>query len=409
MARNRLFPTFWTVLFTVGLALNLLALAANHPERLQGWRGAGLAALLLVILGAYQWYTSGRIYRDQAISARSGLAALAAQLLALLPLVRWYDATFGWVGLALIFEVVSGLPRRGWPLPLAGVLLVLALGALPPEGGALEAGSVAVSLFLFVISLGIAVFIRLLNDQRDQLREALAQLERAHAALAESAVQQKGLAVLRERARLARALHDHLGRALVVMNVKLEAAQLLYARDAPAANHAAGDAELEATRLVIRETMAELRRALAGLRATTGPRDDLPAALRQMAGEVQARSGIALTVAIPPGLPSPPARASEALWYVGREALSNVERHAAAASATLTLCRDGDGWRLRIEDDGQGVAASDLGGPEHYGLLGMRERMQAVGGTLRVERGSAGGAVVEACLPAPDRPEARPA
>jgi signal transduction histidine kinase len=391
----RLFPAFWTALLVIGLVLNTLSLVANHAKRLSGWRGAGLGVLLLGMVAGYRWLSWGRIYRDRTISARRALIFVAVQLLALLLLVRWYDSSFGLFSLALLYQVIAGLPRRLWPLPLTGVLLVLVVGALASDGrGALDAGLVASSVILFVVNLGIALFIRLLNDQRDQLRIALAQLREAHAGLAASAAQQEELAVLRERARLARVLHDNIGHALVVMNVKLEAAQLLYARDPTR-----GDAELEATRTLIRSTMAELRRALANLRAPATSHDDLPAALQRLAHDLQARAGLDIRCVIRPDLPAVPAEAREALWYVAREALTNVERHAAAASATLSLDHTGDGWRLRVVDDGCGVTPAALVSPEHYGVIGMRERMQAIGGSLCIAPGAGGGTIVEAYLP----------
>jgi signal transduction histidine kinase len=391
----RFFPIFWTALFAIGLVLNTLGLVANHPERLYGWRGVGLGLLLVGMVVVYRWLCWGRIYRDGAISARRALIFIAVQLLILLLLVRWYDSSFGWFSLALLYQVIAGLPRHLWPLPLVGVLLVLIGGALVIDGrGGIDAGTVVSGVVLFVVNLGIAVFIRLLNDQRDQLRIALAQLREAHAGLAASAAQQEELAVLRERARMARALHDNIGHALVVMNVKLEAAQLLYARDP-----ARGDAELEATRTLIRSTMAELRRALANLRTPATPHDDLPAALERLAHELQARAGIDISCYVGPDLPVVPAEAREALWYVAREALTNVERHAATASATLNLDHTDDGWRLRVVDNGPGVTPAALGNPQHYGVVGMRERMQAIGGSLCIERGANGGTIVEAHLP----------
>jgi len=392
---RRIFPTFWTALLIIGLALDTLGVGASHPERLHGWRAIGLGVLLIGVVGGYQWFSWRRLYRDAAMSTQRALLALGIQLLALLLLVVVYDSSFAWFSLALLYQIIGGLPRRQWPLPLAGVLLVFAVAAWAPTGsGPLDAGSIAVSAVLLAVNMGIAVFIRLLHDQRDQLSIALEQLRDAHAALAANAAQAEELAKLRERARLAREMHDNLGYALVTMNIKLEAAQLLYARDP-----ARGDAELEATRTLIRNAMANLRRTLADLRAPIAEHDDLPAALERLAYEMQARSGIDLTWRIAPNLPALPDAAREALWYTAREALTNVERHAAAASVTLILAQERHGVLLRVVDDGSGITPADLGLPRHYGVVGMRERMQAVGGTLDIGRGASGGTIVEARLP----------
>lgn len=408
MARARLFPFFWTALFAVALALNVLEMGAHDADRLQGLSGAGLAVLLVLAFGLNAWLSVVLLYRPEPRRWRRAVAGVAALLVLMALLVRGYDPNFGWLGLTVVSLVVGGLPRRAWPFPLVGVGLILLLGALPAPGGAFNLGYAVGGLLLLAVWFGLALFIRAIQAQRDQLRAALDQLEQANAELARRAGQQQELAVLRERARMARALHDHLGRALVVMNVKLAAAQLLYARDAPGADLADGNAELEATRGLIRETMTELRRALADLRGVAGRGDDLPTALGQLAGEVQQRSGITVFVNISAGLPQPPPAAREALWYVGREALANVERHAAAATATVSLDCDSEGWQLRVEDDGVGMAEANLDRAQHFGLLGMRERMQALGGMLRVERGRAGGTLIVASLPVRPKLEGSP-
>jgi signal transduction histidine kinase len=393
--RQWIFPIFWTLLFVSILALNTVGLAVNHPERLQGWLGVGFSALLLVIFGTHMLISWGRLYRDRATSTHTALIAVSIHLLALLMLVVWYDGSFAWISLTLVYQGIGGLPRRYWALPLAGVLLVLFVSAAPLGGQEpVDTEALLTAVLLVIVNGGIAVFIQLVSAQRDQLRTTLMQLQQAHTALALSTAQHEELAVLRERTRLARVMHDNIGHALVVVNVKLEAAQLLYARDA-----ARGDAELEATRTLIRSTMTELRRALADLRAPETDYDNLKIALGRLAHEVQARSGIAMTCCIAPDLATLPTEAREALWYVGREALTNVERHAAAASATLTLEQRPDSWLLRVTDDGLGINSADLSRPGHYGLVGMRERMQALGGVLLVERGAAGGTIVVAQVP----------
>ena len=84
---------------------------------------------------------------------------------------------------------------------------------------------------------------------------------------------------------------------------------------------------------------------------------------------------------------------------MAREALANVERHAAAGCAELTLERQNGALILRVTDDGSGVAPADLARPGHYGITGMRERVEALGGTLRIAARPEGGTVVEARVP----------
>jgi len=310
-------------------------------------------------------------------------------------LIWWYASSFAWISLALLYPVIGGLPKRQWLLPVVILMLVFVAGSLPPGGlGGVSLGSLLNIVLQIVVNIGIAVGLRLLAAQSDQLRIALAKLRQAHGELAASAEQKEELAVLRERTRLARAMHDNLGHALVVVNVKLEAAQLLYAHD-----RARGDAELEATRALIRSTMAELRHALTDLRAPAAEHDDLANALQRLVHETQARTGMEIACSIAPDLPDLPAEAREAIWYVAREALTNAEKHAAAAHMSVTLEHLPDDLLLRVADDGAGIRPADLRRPEHYGVVGMRERINGLGGTLRIEHGAAGGTIVEAQVP----------
>jgi signal transduction histidine kinase len=390
-----LFPIFWAIVFCIGLTLSTLTLYQKHPEQLAGWAGVRLAALLFGNFTTYMLLAWGWLYNHRPQLAWREPAYFTAQMLLLLLLIWLYGAAFVWISLALLYPAIGGLPRRHWPLPLAALLLVFVIGSLPWGSGAgSNAGSLLAIALQLSVNIGIALVLRLMSTQSDQLRAALAELRQAHVALAASAEQKQELAVLRERARLARAMHDDLGHALVVMNIKLEAAQLLYARDP-----ARGDAELEATRALIRTAMAELRRTLADLRAPAAEHDDLSSALRRLARELQARTGIAVSCSVATDLPPMPAEAREAIWYVAREALTNAERHADAASLSLALEFQRGGWLLRVADDGAGTTHNDLQRPNHYGVLGMRERMKEVGGRFDIWCGASGGTVVEAHLP----------
>lgn len=385
-------PIFWTAIFAAALTLSSASLFNNHPEHLHGWSGLGFAVLVAGVFAAFLLLNWGWQYHHGVMSGRRALLYFGAQTLLLLLLVLRYDASFAWITLTLLYQIIGGVAKRHWPLAFAGLALVLLVGLLPITGAEpMDFGGILGIVLLIVVNVGVALMFRLLFTQRHQLQASVSELQHAHAELAASAAQAEELAVLRERTRLARAMHDNIGHALVVMNVKLEAAQLLYARDP-----ARGESELAATRALIRATMTELRHSLADLRAPVAAHDDLPSALHCLAKDVQSRSGIQVTChAAMHGAALPPAT-REALWYVAREALANVEKHAAAASATIALEAQPGGCLLRVLDDGSGVSQADLSRPQHYGILGMRERIEALGGTLRVQRCAGGGTLVEA-------------
>ena len=89
----------------------------------------------------------------------------------------------------------------------------------------------------------------------------------------------------------------------------------------------------------------------------------------------------------------------ETLWRVTQEALMNVEKHAAARSVQIELQMKPETVRLRLVDDGLGLPATLADRPGHYGLRGMRERIEGLGGVLTLGRTGQAGTVIEATLP----------
>jgi signal transduction histidine kinase len=189
-------------------------------------------------------------------------------------------------------------------------------------------------------------------------------------------------------------MHDSLGHGLVVVNVKLEVAQRLYAVEP-----IRGDAELEASRVLIREMMSELRRSLANLRTPLLDHHDLSAALRRMAKEVGDRTTLTVTCTTPTNLPMIPANTAEAIWRIACEALTNVEQHAAAGSVAVALEQAHESLILRVTDDGAGITPGSETRYGHYGIIGMRERAALFGGTVQITVRPSGGTIVEAHIP----------
>lgn len=242
----------------------------------------------------------------------------------------------------------------------------------------------------------------------------------AHRQLADAAERERELAVLRERERLARDLHDTIGHALVLASVKLEAVLRLRAVDPARADH-----EIVAPQSVLRGTMTELRVTLANLRAPDHPPESLAQALSTRAEEAGRRAGWRLTLAMDGDLGDLDACVYEAWLRVGTEALANAEKHAEASAVTVSLGREGDTIVLQVADDGKGIAgmrveqpalvgangsrmaAPDSPGrgapsspPGHYGITGMRERVESVRGTLAITSGPDGrGTIVETRVP----------
>ncbi len=187
------------------------------------------------------------------------------------------------------------------------------------------------------------------------------------------------LAVLEERNRLAREMHDSLAQGLVGVILKLEAAE-----EAVAADPAQALPVVRTVREMARGVLDEARRSLQALRPRLLDHADLAAALERLGGEVGSQTRAAVRVSVR-GRPRPLGRdVEENLLRLAQEALQNAVRHARARRIQVELAFDGRGARLQVEDDGRGFDLAHTR-PGGLGLDIMRERAERVGGLLEVE------------------------
>jgi signal transduction histidine kinase/ligand-binding sensor domain-containing protein len=198
-------------------------------------------------------------------------------------------------------------------------------------------------------------------------------------------------AVMAERARIARDIHDTLAQAFVATSVQLECLdQALEDGDrSTIARH------LENARRMVRESLDEARRSVWVLRPRALDRG-LPAALEALAGGASGETEVDLEVVGTPRALPPLVEAN--LLRLAQEAVANAYRHARAQRIVVQLCYEPRRVRLSVTDDGMGV---ELTGPtSERGLAGMKERAAEVGGELFVERRPEGGTEVRAEVPA---------
>jgi len=238
-----------------------------------------------------------------------------------------------------------------------------------------------VLLTVFLIGIGMRVSERRAVDAA--MRAAVAETESREAALR---------AVAEERARIARELHDILGHSVSVMVVQAGAAAEVVDVDAAAARQA-----LEAIRTTGTDALAEVRRVVELLRE--GDHDALSPqpGIERIPELIEQARGTGLVVEYRADDTSDLSAGRQlAVYRVVQEALTNVRRHARAASASVAIDRSADRVEITVTDDGDGAAA----GPAGQGLLGMRERVTLYGGTLDAGPGPGpGGWRVHASLP----------
>jgi len=205
-------------------------------------------------------------------------------------------------------------------------------------------------------------------------------------------------AVLGERNRIAREIHDTLAQGYVGISVQLEVlAELLRQKKLDAA-----EKQLDAARGNVREGLADARQSIWALRSQDAGETTLPVRLRRMvdaAGENGFQPKFNLYGAYRPLK----AETERELLRVAQEAIHNVKKHAGASSMTVQLEYGPREVALDVRDDGRGFAAGDdaVSPAGHYGLTGMRERAAAIGGRLEVTSVPGEGTTVRLEAPAP--------
>jgi signal transduction histidine kinase/ligand-binding sensor domain-containing protein len=188
-------------------------------------------------------------------------------------------------------------------------------------------------------------------------------------------------AVLGERNRIAREIHDTLAQGFVAVSVQLE----LLGRKL--SGPADGVRELlDQTRELVRDSLAEARRSIWDLRSQTVEREDFASKLSKMAAQVTARTAVKVQFEVNGTYHALSGKIEDELLSIGREAITNVVRHAEAKHIVVALSFDVKKVKMVITDDGMGFvdqsATSSTNG--HYGLQGMRERAEQISAELTV-------------------------
>ncbi len=290
------------------------------------------------------------------------------------------------LALMTVLYLFAGAHRRRWSALLAAPFLVNVIAPFSGEDASLSN----------VLLLMLVVAAEALGDLRHQRGQALAERDETRRAMADSLHDQ---AAMGERARIARDLHDVVAHHVSAIAVQAETARLTI-EGLPDE----GRAQFAAIGDTARDALAEMRRLLGVLRADANGEperapqpglallDDLVETARAAGSEVRLTVEGDVTT-LPPGV-------DLCAYRILQEALTNARRHAPGSDVEVELGYGADALRLRVRDHGPGPAEAELDG---HGLLGMRERVLMVGGTLSIGPAPDGGFVVEAELPVPVR------
>jgi two-component system sensor kinase len=220
----------------------------------------------------------------------------------------------------------------------------------------------------------------------DQLATSHRQLQRLYAGMHE--VREA------ERTRIARELHDELAQWLTAL--KMDASWLAQRID-PAQEQLAG--KIRKMKSAVDTTVAAVRRIAADLRPVMLDDLGLLPALENLLHEFSERTGVKATlIANGEDMPFREPLVS-AVYRMVQEALTNVARHAHAHAVEVHARAQADRLLISVRDDGRGIRPEDLEARQSYGLLGIRERAQTLGGTAHIYAPDGGGTVVDIDVP----------
>lgn len=185
-----------------------------------------------------------------------------------------------------------------------------------------------------------------------------------------------------ERIHISRELHDDLGQLLATLRVELTLLRQLPPGSPDAETRLASMDNLLVT------AIGSLRRIAGNLRPRALDEGGLYFALESLRREFEKRHGISCLLDALPDALVLDERYSTAIYRLVQESLTNIGRHAGAATAEVRFRRDGKELLIDISDDGRGIAVGDMAKADALGLLGMRERVAALRGSMNVDGGS---------------------
>jgi signal transduction histidine kinase len=348
------------------VVIMVVAGSRSHPH--PATHGRGLAVLAALVVFSIVWVGTMRT-RAAAPSVQGPLfLALILSSAALVWLQPNGPGILG-VFVAVATAAMRGSGRIGVAGAAVALVTVVVAGATVTHRTFLGVALNGLGVTAFYL---LALLARRLRDGQDQAERLLVELEGSRAAQARAAA-------LSERQHLAREMHDVLAHSLSGLVLQLEGARLMAGRERERVDPQLVDA-IERAHHLAKAGLEESRRAIGMLRG-----DDLPGPERldALAAEFERDSAIPCRVGVEGDGRELGSEARLAVYRVAQEALTNVRKHARAGRVELRLRYEPDGVRLVVEDFA-GPDAAPAGPPDGggYGLTGMRERAELLGGTL---------------------------
>lgn len=368
----------------IGLAIFSLLVLYLYTPMLQTWLQRfylpiALAVAILVPIIEHQILIWRRLYIGQEIEVSNLLTPLIQLESGSTPFINTIDI---WTPFLFVPLVIIA-----WQYGFRSVIIfcVLTIGTVFAFYTLIAGFDVQITLLVVIglseyifLSLAIGYVIAHLNDLEKRQRH---ELEQANRKLLQHAIVLEQLTISHERNRLARELHDTLAHTLSGTAVQLEASEALRSMS-PAKSQQLVQQSLQR----LRSGLTETRRALEALRAS--PLDDLGLllALHQLIQDYKHRTGWKIKLQQPERLPEISPTVEQTLYRCMQEVLSNIDRHAAASIVDITLNVTEPVIYMIVHDNGRSFDVGKMKiANNSFGIIGMQERVAALGGLLRID------------------------
>jgi signal transduction histidine kinase len=280
----------------------------------------------------------------------------------------------------LVVQVMHNFPQRTGFLITSIFTVVMSIFIL--SGFGLDVGLPLVLVYTVVYFL-LAAFIAIIREAETARQASLKQqteLKIAHQQLQVYTEQAEELAVLQERNRVARSLHDSVTQTLFTLNLSAESVRILIDRDILKAKK-----QLDEMQDLAKSALFEMRSLIFELRPTAAMEVGLVPALRQHAIILNRQHGLKVLLLIPEE-PEISKKQAQQLFRITQEALNNVVKHAQTDKATVQIIEEPQRLKLIIEDQGKGFTPIEVNiKGKNIGLSSMRERAEMIGGTLLID------------------------
>jgi signal transduction histidine kinase len=237
--------------------------------------------------------------------------------------------------------------------------------------------------------LAAIVFVAVFTQMTVSEQKARAELAQAHQKLREYAAQVEELAIVEERNRLAREIHDGLGHYLTAVNIQIKASLAMSEQDPSLAREALSKAQT-----LTQEALTDVRRSISSLREDPTNGRPLTETINQLLDDVRS-TGVIVQFNLRGDPRSLNSQVEFTVFRVVQEGLTNIRKHAQASKIQLSLEYLDHSIRLCISDNGTGASQTETG----FGLMGLRERVELLGGSLKVDTAPGMGFTLQAEIP----------